>query len=163
MKKFLKRQGSPKSLGSLEDFSERYGSDESLRRIVQDIVQIEQEIDEAMSTRRQLQKLVEAMYSGGKHVEFGDESISVKDSAGKAIGLVSLSAGEKHLLRIFVEALLAGESTILIDEPELSMHVDWQKDLIHSLRALNPNAQLIFATHSPEIMADVPDDKIFRI
>jgi predicted ATPase len=62
-----------------------------------------------------------------------------------------------------VAALLVRESSMIIDEPEISMHVDWQKDLIHSLRALNPDAQLILATHSPEIMADIPDSKIFRI
>ena len=79
------------------------------------------------------------------------------------MGLGALSSGEKHLLWILVQVILVEESSIMIDEPELSMHIDWQKDLIHSLRALNPDAQLILATHSPEIMANVTDDNIFRI
>jgi len=87
----------------------------------------------------------------------------VTSHSGKNIGLASLSSGEKHLLRILVEALLIGESSLIVDEPEISMHVDWQKQLIHSLRALNQTAQFIFATHSPEVLADVPDEKIFRI
>ena len=54
-------------------------------------------------------------------------------------------------------------STILIDEPELSMHIDWQHDLIESLSRLNGQAQFILATHSPEIMAELDDSKIFRL
>ena len=78
-------------------------------------------------------------------------------------GLKALSSGEKHLLRIFVETIRIAESTILIDEPELSLHVDWQRTLIDSMRLLNPAAQIIVASHSPEVMADLPDSKIFRL
>ena len=98
-----------------------------------------------------------------KEIQFTDESIQVNSLSGEKIGLASLSSGEKHFLRILVSTLLVGESSLIVDEPEISMHVDWQKDLIKSLRALNAEAQFIFATHSPEIMADVPNDKIFRI
>ena len=98
------------------------------------------------------------MFTANKEIRFADESIEVKTPSGEKIGLASLSSGEKHLLRILVTALLlVGESSLMIDEPEISMHVDWQKALIRSLRTLNSNTQLIFATHSPEIMADVPD------
>jgi len=51
----------------------------------------------------------------------------------------------------------------MIDEPELSLHVDWQRRLVENMTLLNPSAQYIFATHSPEIMADVDDSKIFRL
>jgi len=43
------------------------------------------------------------------------------------------------------------------------MHIDWQHRLLSSLQQLNPAMQLVAATHSPEIMADLPDDKIFRL
>ena len=39
----------------------------------------------------------------------------------------------------------------IADEPELSLHIEWQRNLISSIRKLNPNAQIIFATHAPEI------------
>ena len=52
---------------------------------------------------------------------------------------------------------------MLVDEPELSMHVDWQRRLISTMRILNRMSQMIFATHSPEIMAELPDSDIFRI
>jgi predicted ATP-dependent endonuclease of OLD family len=62
-----------------------------------------------------------------------------------------------------VATVNAGASVILIDEPELSLHVDWQRRLVPSMRLLNPLAQLIVATHSPEIMAEIPDSNVFQI
>jgi predicted ATP-dependent endonuclease of OLD family len=43
------------------------------------------------------------------------------------------------------------------------MHVDWQRKLVVSLQELNPAMQLIMATHSPEITADLPDKQVFRL
>ncbi|MFA4920107.1 MAG: AAA family ATPase [Thermodesulfovibrionales bacterium] len=160
---FLKRQGSASILGTQAAFEKRYAADATLQDVVQDIDLVEDKIKDAMTSRNTLQELITRMFSGNKKICFTDESIEVNIPSGEKIGLASLSSGEKHLLLIFVQSLLVGESSMMIDEPEISMHVDWQKDLIRSVRALNPEAQLIFATHSPEIMADIPDDKIFRI
>lgn len=162
---FLRRQGpaSMSILGTQTAFEKRYIDNPTLQDVVQDIDSVEDKIEAAMTSRNKLQELITRMFTGNKEIRFTDESIEVLTPSGGKIGLALLSTGEKHLLRIFVESLLVGESSMMIDEPELSMHVDWQKDLIHSLRALNRNTQLIFATHSPEIMADVPDDKIFTI
>jgi predicted ATP-binding protein involved in virulence len=43
------------------------------------------------------------------------------------------------------------------------MHIDWQRQLAAVMRQLNPNAQLILAIHSPEIMANIDDEKVFRL
>ena len=74
-----------------------------------------------------------------------------------------LSSGEKQVLTLFVEALRAQMNSFIVDEPEISMHIDWQRALIASLRELNPASQIIVATHSPEIMADIDDERIFRL
>ena len=160
---FLKRQGSASMLGTQSDFEKRYNDDPTLQDVVHDINSVEDKIEKAMTLRNKLEELITRMYTGNKEIRFTDESIEVLTLSGRKIGLASLSSGEKQLLRIFIQTLLGGENTMLVDEPELSMHVVWQKDLIQSLRALNQKTQLIFATHSPEIMADVPDDKIFNI
>jgi len=135
----------------------------TLQDVVQDIDVVENSIKMAMTSRNSLQELITGMFTANKEIHFTDESIEVNTPSGEKIGLASLSSGEKHLLRILVQVLLIGESSLMIDEPEISMHIDWQKVLINSMRTLNSDAQLIFATHSPEIMADVTDDKIFRI
>lgn len=67
-----------------------------------------------------------------------------------------LSSGEKQLIILLTETLLqTGKSTIFIaDEPELSLHISWQKRILSSIKKLNSNAQIIVATHSPEIVGE---------
>lgn len=76
-------------------------------------------------------------------------------TSGKTLRIAELSSGEKQLFIILGEALLQkdAEWTYIADEPELSLHVDWQEVLVDNLRALNPNSQVIFATHSPDIIS----------
>jgi hypothetical protein len=159
---FLHRQGSPNLLGSKSEFEGLY-SQGGVRSIVSDINEVEKRIENAIAPREKLQSLIQEMFSGNKKIAFGDTSLSVETVDQKKIGLASLSSGEKQALRIFVETLMAGPNSIIIDEPELSMHIDWQKRLIDSMRQLNPSAQIVMATHSPEVMGDLPDDRIFRI
>ncbi len=66
-------------------------------------------------------------------------------------------------MRLLVEALGCGHSPIIVDEPELSMHVDWQRDLLGAMTTVNPYAQVIVATHSPEIMAEIPETQIIML
>jgi predicted ATPase len=102
------------------------------------------------------------MFIGGKDLSLRDDAIEIAIE-GKGLSLSALSSGEKQLLTILVATVNAGASVILVDEPELSMHVDWQRRLIQSMRTLNPIAQIIVATHSPEIMAEIPDHQVFQI
>jgi predicted ATP-dependent endonuclease of OLD family len=163
MKKFVVRQGSPQLLPNEKRFKARYDENLTLRSVVLDINKVEKDIEEAGAPRRQVEEIVKGLFSGGKTATFTDQTIEIKSANGSSIGIASLSSGEKHLLMMLVETLLAGESTIIIDEPEISMHVDWQKCLVHTMRVLNPHAQIVIATHSPEIMADVDDALILRM
>ncbi|MBI2413877.1 MAG: AAA family ATPase [Deltaproteobacteria bacterium] len=78
-----------------------------------------------------------------------------KTQSGKILPLKSLSSGEKQLLIILGEALLQERLpwVYIADEPELSLHISWQDKLIVNLRKINPNAQIFFATHSPDIVS----------
>ncbi len=75
------------------------------------------------------------------------------------IPLAKLSSGEKQLLILFIEALLQRQEPyiFLADEPELSLHISWQRNIIAAIKSLNPNAQIIVATHSPEIAGKFRD------
>ena len=81
---------------------------------------------------------------------------------GKTISSEHLSAGEKQLMIILLTVLLQDgkECVVFLDEPEISLHVSWQYELINMLTALNPSAQFIITTHSPSIFADGWGDKI---
>ena len=76
-----------------------------------------------------------------------------------------LSSGEKQLLIILLTVLLErGEEYILmLDEPEISMHISWQYKLIDMILRLNPEVQIILTTHSPMIFADGWGDKAIRM
>jgi predicted ATP-binding protein involved in virulence len=73
---------------------------------------------------------------------------------GEKISCYDLSTGEKQLLLIFLTAFNSNKRPciMLMDEPDLGIHIDWKKKLISSIRELNPNAQLILSTHSPSMI-----------
>jgi len=160
---FLTRQGSPDALGSPEEFEDRLNSDPIFKRVVSDLNRVEQRIHKTLGSRNELEQLIRHMFTGNKTVVFEDTGIRVETDEKERIGLASLSSGEKHTLRLFIATLLAGSNTLLVDEPEISLHVDWQRRLISAMHQLNSPTQLIIATHSPEIMADVDDRNIFRL
>lgn len=163
MKKFVSRKNSDDLISSEETFKKRYNEDIVLQRVVQDINSTELQIEEASAPRNRLEDLVKNLFSRNKETTFSDRSIDIKTTSGINIGISSLSSGEKHVLRLLVETLLAGESSIIIDEPELSLHIDWQKGLIKMMQTVSPKAQLILATHSPEVMAEISDKYITRM
>lgn len=81
------------------------------------------------------------------------------------IQLDQLSSGEKQILLILTTVFLQEEkpAVLLMDEPEISLHITWQDRLIELIRKLNPNCQLILTTHSPNIFANGWEDKIVFI
>lgn len=86
-------------------------------------------------------------------------------AGGKTVELSMLSAGEKQLLLILLTVFLMDEkpAVLLMDEPEVSLHIEWQEKLIKSLRKLNKNCQLIVTTHSPSIFASGWENNITYI
>ncbi len=165
MLSFLKRQVpyARRALGSPSDFAARFEKDEQLRSLVLRIENIERQIDGATKPITELSSLLNRLFTGGKKVGIDGPNIVVTSLSGEHIGLENLSSGEKNVLLILLAALDAGESSLIIDEPEISLHIDWQRDLINHIRAINPHCQIIVATHSPEIMANVEDDRIFKV
>ena len=93
-----------------------------------------------------------------KTAEYRDHSIIYFDKdIKKELKFSDLSSGERQLVYILVQvALNATEeekiSIILMDEPEISLHLDWQEHFIKRITILNPNAQLIIVTHSPALI-----------
>lgn len=80
--------------------------------------------------------------------------------AAKAVNSDSLSAGEKQMLSFIAYNAVNSDTVILIDEPELSLHVDWQRQLFPILLGQQASNQFIIATHSPFIYSKYPDKEI---
>lgn len=83
----------------------------------------------------------------------------------ETLDLKWLSSGEKQMLTILMTVLLEdGDYTVLLmDEPEVSLHLEWQQVLISTIQQLNPNAQIILSTHSPAIIMNGWMDKVTEV
>lgn len=101
-----------------------------------------------------------------KKLDEDNNKISFKDTKNDTpIYPHQLSSGEKQMLIILLKALIQDNqpAIMIMDEPEISLHVDWQRKLIRLIRELNPNVQLIIATHSPAMIMDGWGDKVFEM
>jgi len=91
----------------------------------------------------------------------GPEGVEVIHDKDYDIPLPRLSSGEQHLFIIYFTLLFRSRpgSLVLIDEPELSLHIHWQRKFLRNLKqilAINP-IDIIIATHSPDIIFDRRD------
>jgi len=73
---------------------------------------------------------------------------------GETFGYDHLSMGEKQLLLLI---LMVGNNNqepciFFMDEPDLSMHIDWKEQLVTQLHEMNPNMQIILSTHAPSVI-----------
>ncbi|KQP53968.1 hypothetical protein ASF51_17735 [Agreia sp. Leaf283] len=167
MKAFLRSQRIILRVSRAE-FISRYEKEVALQEVVTNIQEVTQEVDLAQRPQTEFQSIIEEFYAGDKHVVFSGKAPSARNSiqieiGGSSIPLQSLSSGEKQLLQLLLEILAANAHTVMIDEPELSMHVDWQERLVASMQRVNPGCQLLLATHSPEIIAEVHEENVFEL
>ena len=77
-----------------------------------------------------------------------------------AISSDVLSAGEKQMLSFLAYNAFTTNSVVFIDEPEISLHVDWQRTLFPTLASQGTNNQFIVATHSPLIYSKYSDKEL---
>ncbi|MFE3997203.1 AAA family ATPase [Nocardioides sp. YIM B13467] len=85
-----------------------------------------------------------------------DEGLRIQTTGGERIRPEELSSGEQHELIMFYDLIfnVAAGGLVLIDEPEISLHVSWQRRFLDDiLRVANiTSARIIVATHSPMIL-----------
>tara|TARA_E500000318_G_scaffold1676_9_gene2338 strand:- start:1035 stop:1448 length:414 start_codon:yes stop_codon:yes gene_type:complete len=96
---------------------------------------------------------------------FQSKGIEITDtiSLGQAANSIHsslLSAGEKQMLSFLCYNAFMSSVPVFIDEPEISLHVDWQRRLFAILLDQNPANQFIIATHSPFIFSKFADREI---
>lgn len=98
--------------------------------------------------------------SSGTHkkVMINSEGQIYFDTANGRLKLSDLSSGEKQIIITFASMIfgLRGKGTgiFIVDEPEASLHLEWQNKFVPSILKTNKNIQLIFATHSPELIGE---------
>ena len=84
---------------------------------------------------------------------------------GEVLQPYQLSAGEKQMLAILLTVLVEDNlpHVLFMDEPEISLHFEWQKQLISLVLQLNPNIQIIMTTHSPAVVMDGWTDRVTEV
>lgn len=120
------------------------------RTVVEKSLSAEEKIDEVFSHVNLFLETLKK-FIGDKIFSFVGGELVVNTEG--PLSLAKLSSGEKQLLILLIEALLQRQRPyiFLADEPELSLHIAWQRNIISAIRSLNSNAQIVVATHSPEI------------
>lgn len=84
---------------------------------------------------------------------------------GETLVPYQLSSGEKQMLAILLTVLVEDNQpyVLFMDEPEVSLHIEWQKRLIDLIVELNPHVQIILTTHSPAVIMNGWVDKVTEV
>lgn len=104
-----------------------------------------------------IETINELFKSTGKVIDINNSKLSFKIVEDNIpISIYELSSGEKQMLYILWKVLIQDQKPyiIFLDEPEISLHVDWQEVLISKIKLLNPNCQIVLATHAPTVVLD---------
>ena len=122
----------------------------------------QQKAAELTRPKKEFQDLIDDLFAPtAKKIDRSTNEIFF-NQYGETISPYLLSSGEKQMLVIMLTALVQENShcVMLMDEPEISLHIEWQQRLVTLIRTLNPNAQIILCTHSPAIIMDGWADRV---
>ena len=120
----------------------------------------QQKAAEVSKPKTQFQDMIDRLFADThKKIDRKSNEIQFIQDMGDMTEIITpyqLSSGEKQMLAILLTVLVENREkyALLMDEPEISLHIDWQQQLIDLIRQLNPNGQIILSTHSPALIMD---------
>jgi predicted ATP-binding protein involved in virulence len=98
----------------------------------------------------------EKKFAHKKIIINGDSGFYFITDEGNNLDLTALSSGEQEEVVVLYELLFRTQpnALILIDEPEISLHVSWQKDFVNDLISISnvKHISFLLATHSPQVV-----------
>ena len=115
--------------------------------------------------KRRFQDIVDDLFAEtGKKIVRSENEICFSQ-IGERLVPYQLSSGEKQMLVILLTVLIEDnrDYVLFMDEPEVSLHIDWQQRLIDLVTELNPNVQVILTTHSPAVVMNGWADKVTEV
>ena len=124
-------------------------------RIIAELQQGQMDAAQQLSRQKtRFQDIVDDLFAEtGKKIVRTENEIRFTQ-IGETLLPYQLSSGEKQLLVILLTVLVEDQQpyVLFMDEPEVSLHIEWQKRLIELILELNPNVQIILTTHSPAVI-----------
>ena len=115
--------------------------------------------------KKRFQDLVDELFAEtGKRIVRTENEIRFTQ-IGETLLPYQLSSGEKQMLAIMLTVLVQDQQryVLFMDEPEVSLHIEWQKRLIDIILELNPNVQVILTTHSPAVIMNGWLDRVTEV
>lgn len=124
-----------------------------------------EEAQQLSEPKKRFQDIMDDLFTDtGKKIVRTENEIRFSQ-IGETLVPYQLSSGEKQMLAILLTVLIEDNKpyVLFMDEPEVSLHVDWQKRLIDLICELNPNVQIILTTHSPAVIMNGWIDKVTEV
>ena len=115
--------------------------------------------------KKRFQDIVDELFTDtGKKIVRTENEIRFSQ-IGEVLVPYQLSSGEKQMLAILLTVLVEDDQhyVLFMDEPEVSLHIEWQKRLIDLCLELNPNVQIILTTHSPAVVMNGWMDSVTEV
>lgn len=115
--------------------------------------------------KKKFQDIVDELFADtGKKIVRTANEIQLTQM-GETLMPYQLSSGEKQMLVILLTVLIEDRQpyVLFMDEPEVSLHVDWQQRLIDIILELNPNVQIILSTHAPAVIMNGWMDNVSEV
>ena len=135
-------------------------------RIIEQLQQGHADAAQQLSQKKtRFQDIVDELFAEtGKKIVRTENEIRFTQ-IGEILVPYQLSSGEKQMLAILLTVLVQDNQpyVLFMDEPEVSLHMEWQKRLIDLILELNPNVQLIMTTHSPAVVMNGWMDKVTEV
>ena len=142
----------PKSASALVDAIQQVDKEtEQLRKPISVLSELTRKILR-YNAIRVTEKLVLGETTDGPTSEEGGDNTAIEETD-DAISADKLSSGEKQMLSFLCYNAFSDKTSIFIDEPELSLHIDWQRVLLPTLLDQSTGNQFFIATHSPFIFS----------
>ncbi|MCF8338504.1 MAG: AAA family ATPase [Bacteroidales bacterium] len=135
---------------------EKDKDEEILKQIEKIVENTDQEKSKLMRPFEVLSKLIKDIFQN-KKIKIS-KTLTLGE-AKEAITSDKLSAGEKQMLSFLCYNFFADNTAIFIDEPEISLHPDWQRLIFPTLLEQSTNNQFFVATHSPFIYSKYPSNE----
>ncbi len=120
---------------------------------------------EFSAPKKRFQDIIDELFADtGKKIVRTENEIRFSQ-IGETLVPYQLSSGEKQMLAILLTVLVQDNqnAVLFMDEPEVSLHIEWQKQLIDLVLELNPNVQIILTTHSPAVVMNGWVDSVTEV
>lgn len=99
-----------------------------------------------------------------RRLRWGNKHAFMELHTGEEVSWVDFSKGEKTLLALMLAVYLYGDNSLFIlDEPDLSLHMEWQRMLVPAMVKLAPDAQFIISTHSPFMIMNTHCEQVVNM